>query len=35
MRKIIGPKKRKATGGWRNFIMGSFIIYAPYQVLGW
>jgi hypothetical protein len=29
LRKVFGPKKEEEIGGWRNFIMRSFITYGP------
>jgi hypothetical protein len=32
-RRIFGPNTEEATGGWRNYIIRSFIIFTSYQIL--
>jgi hypothetical protein len=33
LRKMFGPKRCEVTGQWRNYIMKSFIICTPHQML--
>jgi hypothetical protein len=33
LRKILGPKRDEATGGWRQFVMKNFIISILNKIL--
>jgi hypothetical protein len=33
LRRISGPKRDEVTGGWRNCIIRSFIIFTLHQIL--
>jgi hypothetical protein len=33
LRRIFGPKREEVAGGWRNYIMRSFITCALYKML--